>query len=110
MTFAEAAGALVLLGVFQSVANVGLSMYLQESLPTATMGRILGTTQAGQNGLIVMAILAGGGLAHAGGVRLMMTVASLIAVAGGYGLPPSALGPGAAARFVSPQAERRASS
>ncbi len=110
ITFAEAALALVLLGVFQSVANVGLSVYLQESLPTAAMGRILGTTQAGQNGLIVMAILAGGFLAHAGGVRLMMTVTSLIAVAGGLWLTALCLGPGAATRFVSPEAEHRASS
>lgn len=110
MTFAEAAWALVLLGVFQSVANVGLSVYLQESLPTAATGRILGTTQAGQNGLLVLAILAGGFLAHAGGVRLMMTVTSLIAMAGGLWLTALCLGPGAAARFVSPQAERRASS
>lgn len=57
-----------------------------------------------------MAILAGGVLAHAEGVRLMMTVASLIAVAGGVWLTALCLGPGAAARFVSPQAERRASS
>ncbi len=107
-TFGEAAIALVFLGVFQSVANVGLSVYLQDSLPTGSMGRILGTTQAGQNGLIVAAILAGGFLAHADGVRLMMTVTSMIAMAGGLWLSVLCLGPGAAQRFARPDAEHQA--
>ena len=97
--FDVAALALALLGMFQSLANVGLSVYLQEALPTEVMGRIMGTTGGAENGLTVLAILAGGLLAHAGGARLMMTMASGAALFGGLWLTVLCLGPGAAVRF-----------
>lgn len=109
-TFETAALALVLLGIFQSIANVGFSVYLQESLPTTMIGRIIGTVQAAQNGLIVVAVLVGGFLAHTSGVRFMMTSASVAALAAGLWLTALCLGPGAATRFVSPEVARRVSS
>lgn len=105
VTFAEAAAALISLGVFQSVANMGLSVYLQESLPTVAMGRIMGTTQAAQNGLMVLAILGGGFLSHAVGVRLMMTITSLLGIGGGLWLTALCLGPSSATRWAAESGE-----
>lgn len=100
--FLTAALALIALGIFQSIANVGLSVFLQRSLPTAAMGRMTATTSAVQSGLIVMAVLAGGFYAHAFGVRAMMTDASLVSVAGGIFLTVLCLGPGSRNRFLHP--------
>jgi sugar phosphate permease len=108
-TFGTAALALVLLGIFQAIANVGFGVYLQESLPTTVIGRIMGTVQAGRNGLTVLAILVGGILAHTAGVRWMMTGAALAALAAGLWLTGLCLGSGAAARFASSDVRRQAS-
>lgn len=100
-SFLEAAIALVLLGIFQSQVSVGYTVYLQESLPTESMGRIIGTVNAGRSGLIVIAILAGGVLARITSVRFMMTGASALAVLGGLGLTVLFFAPWSQARLMS---------
>nr|WP_275107377.1 MFS transporter [Sulfobacillus harzensis] len=82
-TLSEAAATLIGLGIFQSIANAGLSLHLQYALPTAIMGRVMGTVQAAQYGLTVIAVLIGGVTASSLGVRPMMTSAALAALLSG---------------------------
>lgn len=98
-TFWEAAVALICLGIFQSIGNVGFSVYLQEALPTEAMGRIMATVHAIQSGLLIVAIILGGVLSHSEGVRWMMTAASLVSLLVSAGLSWICLGPGASRRW-----------
>ena len=85
---------LMFLGVFQSIANVGFSTFLQQVIPIEAIGRISGTTMAVTNGATVLAIFGGGLFTRMAGIRLMMTTAAVSALLSGLWLSAMCLGPG----------------
>ncbi len=97
--FAQAAGGLIALGVFQALANTGFAAFMQGALPPERMGRIASVLRSLVAGFTIMAALAGGLMVSHFGVRSLMVTATGLMVMQGLALALVCRSPGAAVVF-----------